>query len=86
VTPRLRWCLRCEKKTAQTVFAIVSEWNSVSKEQSLKCKETMMGDLRMRCAGRPDEMVVRIDNTARPQHEPKVVLKVMRPIQGATRP
>jgi hypothetical protein len=73
------------KKTAQTVVAIVHEWNSVTKEQSLTCKETMMGDLRIRCAGRTHEMVVRfesakrlvrIDNTARPEHESKVVLSI----------
>ena len=73
------------KKTAQTVVAIVNEWNSVTKEQSLTCKETMMGDLRIRCTGRTHEMVVRfesakrlvrIDNTARPDHEPKVVLSI----------
>ena len=45
----------------------------------------MMGDLRIRCTGRTHEMVVRfesakrlvrIDNTARPDHEPKVVLSI----------
>jgi hypothetical protein len=73
------------KRTAQTIVAIVNEWNEVTKEQSLTCKETMMGDLRIRCAGRQHEMVVRfesakrlvrIDNTARPEHEPKVVMSI----------
>ena len=73
------------KETAKTVVAIVREWNEVTKEQSLTCKETMMGDLRIRCAGRTQEMLVRfesqkrlvrIDNSARPDHEPKVVLSI----------
>jgi hypothetical protein len=73
------------KKTVQAIVAIVNEWNEVTKEQSLACKETMMGDLRIRCAGRPHEMLVRfepakrlvsVDNTARPEHEPKVVLSI----------
>jgi len=73
------------KKTTQTVASIVDEWNAVTKEQSLTCRETMMGDLRIRCSGRAHEMVVRfepakrlvrIDNTARPDHEPKVVLSI----------
>lgn len=73
------------KKTAETVFAMCREWNTVTKENTLTCKETMMGDLRIRCARRSHQMVVRfeaakrlvrIDNTAREDFEPKVVLSI----------
>jgi hypothetical protein len=73
------------KKVTETVFAMCNEWNAVTKENTLTCKETMMGDLRIRCAGRSHQMVVRfegakrlvrIDNTAREDFEPKVVLSI----------
>ena len=73
------------KKLAETVKAMCKEWNAVTKEQSLTCTETMMGDLRIRCAGRSHQMVIRFDsqrrlvrveNSAREEHEPKVVLNV----------
>lgn len=73
------------RNVAQTVNAIVEEWNTVTKEQSLTCKETMLGDLRIRCAGRshqltvhfdPGKRLVKMENTARPEHEPRVVLSI----------
>jgi hypothetical protein len=45
----------------------------------------MMGDLRIRCAGRhhqmvvlfdPKRLLVRVDNTAREDYEPKVLLSI----------
>lgn len=73
------------KKVTQSVFAMCDEWNAETNENTLTCKETMMGDLRVRCAGRAHQMVVRfeaakrlvrIDNTAREDFEPKVVLSI----------
>jgi hypothetical protein len=73
------------KKLAETVVTMCKEWNVVTKEQSLTCTETMMGDLRIRCAGRSHQMVirfepkrrlVRVDNSAREDHEPKVILSI----------
>jgi hypothetical protein len=73
------------KKLAETIVAMCNEWNLVTKEQSLTCKETMLGDLRIRCAGRPHQLVfhfdarkrlVKVENTAREEHEPKVVLSI----------
>ncbi len=40
------------KKVVMTVAAMGEEWNSVTKEQTLTCKETVLGDLRIRRAGR----------------------------------
>src|SRR5215469_14541272 len=53
-------------------------WNDVTKEESLTCKDTIMGDLRIRCAGKTHMITVHFDsrklqvivrNTAREEHE-----------------
>jgi hypothetical protein len=73
------------KRSAATVVTKCSEWNAVTKEQSLTCKETALGDLRISCAGRSQLMTVqydaskrliRIKNTARPEHEKDAVLRI----------
>jgi hypothetical protein len=65
---------RVWKRLADTVLAHFSECNSVTGEQSLSSKETALGDLRIRCAGReyyqmyvhyaPKTRLVTIENTA----------------------
>jgi len=77
---------RVWKRLADTVLAHCSEWNSVTGEQSLTCKETALGDLRIRCVGRelyqvlihydPRTRLVTIQNTARPENEPDTVLRI----------
>lgn len=73
------------KKLAETVVAMCRDWNATTKEETISCKETMLGDLRIRCAGRSHQMVVhfdsarrlvKVENTAREEHEPKVVLSI----------
>jgi hypothetical protein len=73
------------RRTVETIIALVNEWNSVTKEQSLTCKETLLGDLRIRCAGSSHQLtihfdsqkrLVRVENTARPEHEPRLVLSI----------
>jgi hypothetical protein len=73
------------KRLADTVNAHIREWNSVTNEQTLTCTETALGDLRIRCAGRPYQMLVHyesrkllvtIKNTARPDTEPDTHLIV----------
>ena len=73
------------KSLVAKVFAMCQEWNSVTNEQTLTCKETALGDLRIRCASRPHQLVfhfdsrrriVRVENTAREAYEPKVVLSI----------
>jgi hypothetical protein len=73
------------RELVATVNAMVKEWNGVTKEQSLTCKETMLGDLRIRCASSSHQLtihfesqkrLVKIDNTARPHHEPRLVLTI----------
>ena len=74
------------KDLVETVTSMCNEWNSVTKDPTLTCHETVLGDLRIRCAGRtphqiiihyePKRRLVRIENTARLDHEPKMVLSI----------
>lgn len=66
------------KRVAETFIAQCEAWNAITKVESLTCKETILGDLRIRCAGKPDVITVHYDskklqviikNTARPEHE-----------------
>jgi hypothetical protein len=66
------------KRVAETFVAQCEAWNAITKTESLSCKETILGDLRIRCAGRPDIITVHFDsrklqvilkNTARLEHE-----------------
>jgi hypothetical protein len=68
------------------VLAHCRELNAVTGEQSLTCKETALGDLRIRCGGRecyqrfvhydPSTRLVSIKNTARPENEPDTILRI----------
>ena len=73
------------KRLADTVNTQIREWNSVTNDQTLTCKETALGDLRIRCAGHPHQVLVHyesrkllvtIKNTARPDTEPDTHLTV----------
>jgi hypothetical protein len=73
------------KTVADTVLAQCKEWNGIAGEQTFTCRETMLGDLRILCAGRSQQMVVHFDsrkllmiikNSARLEHEKDVVLLV----------
>jgi hypothetical protein len=69
----------------EAIFAQCSEWNAVTEEQTLKCKETLMGDLRVWCAARSKQMTVHYDskkllitvkNAGRLEHEKDVILLI----------
>ena len=73
------------KTVADTVLAQCKEWNGIANEQTFTCRETTLGDLRILCAGRSQQMVVHFDsrkslvvikNSARLEHEKDVVLLV----------
>lgn len=73
------------KHVADTVTAKCKEWNEVVREQVFTCRETMLGDLRILCAGRPQQLIVHFDsrklsiilkNSARPTHETDVILQI----------
>lgn len=55
-------CLEVWKKLRDLIFAQCNEWNAVTKEESLTCKETPMGDLRIWCPLRSRQMTVHYDS------------------------
>jgi hypothetical protein len=66
------------RRVAETFAAQCEAWNAITKTESLSCKETILGDLRIRCAGKSDIITVHYDskklqvivkNTARLEHE-----------------
>lgn len=76
---------RVWKLVADTVMAQCREWNSITSEQTLTCKETSVGDLRIWCAGRTHQLTVHYNaykrqvilrNTARPENEEDTVLLI----------
>lgn len=72
-------------KLVDTVVTQCREWNGVTNEQTLTCKETALGDLRIHCAGISHQIIVHynskrrsviIKNTARPENEPDTILRI----------
>jgi hypothetical protein len=73
------------KGVKETIFAKCTEWNAVTQESTLTCKETPIGDLRIWCADRSKQMTVHFDskkllitvkNAARLEHETDVLLRI----------
>jgi hypothetical protein len=73
------------KTVKDTIFAKCSQWNTVTQEETLTCKETAMGDLRIWCAARSKQMTVHYDsrkllitvkNAGRLEHEKDVILHI----------
>ena len=73
------------KRLAETVFAQCRDWNEVTQHESLTCRETALGDLRIRCSGREQQMLVHYDsklglvtikNSARLESEPDTVMSI----------
>ena len=73
------------KRLAETVFTQCRHWNEVTRQESLTCKETALGDLRIRCAGKDYQMLVHYDskqglvtikNSARLESEPDTVMSI----------
>ena len=74
---------RVWKNFKDAIFEKCCEWNAVTKEETLTCKETPMGDLRIWCAAKSKQMTVHFDsrkllvkmkNAGRLEHEKDVVL------------
>lgn len=73
------------KRFRDSVLAQCSEWNAVTQEETLTCKETPVGDLRIWCAARAKQMTVHFDsrkllitikNAGRLEHEKDVILRL----------
>ena len=85
---------RVWKKFKDAIFEKCTEWNAVTKEETLTCKETPMGDLRIWCAAKSKQMTVHFDsrkllvkmkNAGRLEHEKDVVLFIEGYRTGADR-
>jgi hypothetical protein len=77
-----------------TIFEQCSEWNDITQEQTLTCKETALGDIRIWCAARSKQMTVQYDsrkllitvkNAGRLEHEKDVILHIEGYRTGADR-
>lgn len=73
------------KAFRDAIFAQCGIWNSVTREETLTCKETPMGDLRIWCVAKSKQLTVHYDsrkllvtlkNAGRPEHEKDVVLQI----------
>lgn len=82
------------KRLAASVNSQCRDWNVVTNEQTLSCRETPLGDLRIVCAGRPYQMTVHyvsakgmviIKNSARPENEPDTILRIVGFVNGSGR-
>lgn len=76
-------CLHVWKSFRDSIMQKCREWNSVTGEETLSCKETPLGDLRIWCAARAMQMTVHYDsqkllivikNAGRLEHEKDVIL------------
>jgi hypothetical protein len=77
-----------------TIFEKCGEWNAITQEETLTCKETAIGDIRIWCAARSKQMTVHYDsrkllikvkNAGRLEHEKDVILQIEGYRTGADR-
>jgi len=82
------------KSLKDSIFEKCGEWNAVTQEETLTCKETAIGDVRIWCAARSKQMTVHYDsrkllitvkNTGRLEHEKDVILHIEGYRTGADR-
>src|SRR5712664_2232973 len=73
------------KSVKDSIFQKCSEWNAITQEETLTCKETVMGDIRIWYASRSKQMTVHYDsrkllitvkNAGRLEHEKDVILHI----------
>src|SRR5277367_3578048 len=73
------------KQFRDSIFSQCNEWNSVTQEETLTCKETPLGDLRIWCAATSKHMTVHYDsrkllvtikNAGRRENETDVILHI----------
>ena len=76
-------CLQVWKSFRDSIMQKCREWNTITQEETLSCKETPLGDLRIWCAARSKQMIVHYDsqkllvvikNAGRLEHEKDVIL------------
>jgi len=54
--------LQVWKKFKDAIVAQCNAWNTVTQEETLACKETLLGDLRIWCAAQSKQMTVQYDS------------------------
>ncbi len=73
------------KRFKDAILTQCNVWNTVTQEETLVCKETLLGDLRIWCAARTKQMTVHYDsrkllvtvkNAGRLEHEKDVILHI----------
>ena len=73
------------RQLAASVLAQCNDWNAITQEQTFICRETPMGDLRILCPGKSQQMIVHFDsrqllitlkNSARLEHEKDTVFSI----------
>ncbi len=76
---------RVWSRLVDTTIRQCRDWNSVTNEETLACKETALGDLRILIEGKSHQIVLHYDsqrrlviikNTARPENEPDTILRI----------
>jgi len=55
--------LQVWKMFRDSIFAQCNEWNSITQEDTLTCKETALGDLRIWCAATAKHITVHFDSS-----------------------
>jgi hypothetical protein len=77
--------LQVWKKFKDAVVAQCNVWNTVTQEETLTCRETVLGDLRIWCAARSKQMTVQYDskkllvtvkNAGRIENEEDLILRI----------
>ena len=77
--------LQVWKSFRDSIFEKCREWNAVTQEETLTCKETVLGDLRIWCAARskqmavlynPEKLLITVKNAGRLEHEKDVILHI----------
>ncbi len=73
------------KRFKDALLSQCNVWNTVTQEETLGCKETLLGDLRVWCAARSKQMIVQYDskkllitvkNAGRAENEKDVILRI----------
>jgi hypothetical protein len=82
------------KRFKDAILAQCNVWNAVTQEETLTCKETLLGDLRIWCAARSKQMTVQYDskklmvtvkNSGRLENDKDLILRIEGYRTGADR-
>jgi len=86
--------LQVWKRFKDAIVAQCNVWNTVTQEETLSCKETLLGDLRIWCAAQSKQMTVQYDskklliavkNAGRLENEKDLILHIEGYRTGADR-